>query len=315
MDNENDILLTIYVPTFNHENYIVKALDSILMQETEYKFEVLVGEDCSTDSTREVLKAYEAEHPGKLTVFYREKNMYKSWPNNAHDLKLRAKGKYIVALEGDDFWTDKHKLQKQLSFLEAHPEYYAVAHKCTVVGENNLPNGEEYPSCTDKDYTFSHFFSEVMPGQLATLMYRNFFKDENFDKTLLSIPIPPGDRLLYFSLLCNGKIFCMDDTMSAYRHIVSYGTSFSANFSFNYSTRKPWLLSLRDYAKAHADKKIVALVEYQFLNAIIKAFAKKQITLKEAFSDYKIIKNKAKAILLLVKRIINKEILHKTLYL
>lgn len=315
MDNENDILLTIYVPTFNHENYIVKALDSILMQETEYKFEVLVGEDCSTDSTREVLKAYEAEHPGKLTVFYREKNMYKSSPNNSHDLKLRAKGKYLIALEGDDFWTDEFKLQKQIDFLEKHPEYYAVSHKCTVVGEDGLPNGEEYPSCQDAEYSFKHFFSEIMPGQLATVMYRNYMTDENFDRSLLDKDLCPGDRLMYFSLLCHGKTYCMNETMSAYRHITTHGSSFSANFSFNYSTRKPWLLSLRDYAKAHADKKIVALVEYQFLNAIIKAFAKRQITLKEAFSDYKIIKNKAKAISLLVKRIINKEILHKTLYL
>ena len=106
MDLSNDVILTVYVPTYNHENYITKALDSILMQKTKYNFEVLVGEDCSTDSTRAVLKDYESKHPGKFNIFYREKNMYGSSPNNALDLKLRSRGKYIICLEGDDFLTD-----------------------------------------------------------------------------------------------------------------------------------------------------------------------------------------------------------------
>lgn len=75
--NEYEVpILSIYIPTYNHENYIRKAIDSVLMQKTTYLYEVLVGEDASTDNTKKILKEYEKEHPNKIKVFYREKNMY-----------------------------------------------------------------------------------------------------------------------------------------------------------------------------------------------------------------------------------------------
>mgnify|MGYP004538349555 CR=1 FL=1 len=162
-------MLSVYVPTYNHEKYITRALDSILMQKTEYSYEVLVGEDVSTDSTRAVLKEYEKAHPGKLTVFYREKNMNDMPIWNSLDLKMRARGKYMIALEGDDFWTDDRKLQKQIDFLESHPEYIAVAHNCVVVGADSEPNGEAYPECKDAEYTFAHFLSALCPVSLPPL--------------------------------------------------------------------------------------------------------------------------------------------------
>ena len=87
MNDEQDIILSIIVPTYNHEDYIVEALDSIKMQKTKYKYEVLVGEDASTDNTRQILKQYEMDNPGFLTVFYREKNMSKLPIGNALDLR------------------------------------------------------------------------------------------------------------------------------------------------------------------------------------------------------------------------------------
>ena len=76
MINQDDVILRIYVATYNHEEYIGRALDSILMQKTKYKFEVLIGEDASTDGTRAVLKKYEEQFPGFFTIFYREKNIF-----------------------------------------------------------------------------------------------------------------------------------------------------------------------------------------------------------------------------------------------
>ena len=314
MDLSNDVILTVYVPTYNHENYITKALDSILMQKTKYNFEVLVGEDCSTDSTRAVLKDYESKHPGKFNIFYREKNMYGSSPNNALDLKLRSRGKYIICLEGDDFWTDEFKLEKQINFLETHPEYYAVAHNCTVVGEDSLPNGETYPECKDSEYSYKHFFSEIMPGQLATLMYRNYFKDETFDESLFGKGLIPGDRLLYFSFLCHSKVYCMQETMSAYRHITTHGSSFSATNKFNYLKQKRWHQELMKYAAEHSTKYAVIYTEYQYFYIILKALFLKHISLKQALCDYAEIKHKASVLFIGLKRIINKKILKKKLY-
>ena len=310
----DDIIISIYVATYNHENYIARALDSILMQKTNYKFEVLVGEDCSTDRTREILKEYEKKHPGFFTMFYREKNMYNSECNNQRDLRQRCKGKYIIGLEGDDFWTDENKLQKQVDFLEKNPEYIAVAHNTVVVGEDSEPNGETYPECKDEEYTFKHFFSEIMPGQLTTVICHNYMIDDNFDSAIMNKGLIPGDRLLYFALLCYGKIYCMQETMSAYRHITTHGTSFSATYKFNFAKQKIWQSELIKYAEKHSNKKTVKIAEYQFLNFIIKGVLYKQITLKQAMCEFAEIKYKFSALFIGLKRMINKKILHKKLY-
>lgn len=314
MAENNDIILSIYVPTYNHENYIARALDSILMQKTEYKFEVLVGEDKSTDKTRAVLKEYEKKHPGFFTMFYREKNMHKTACNNAKDLKLRCKGKYIIGLEGDDFWTDENKLQKQIDFLETHPEYIAVAHNCVVVGEDSEPIDEDYPECKDEEYTLKHFFSEIMPGQLATVMYRNYMLDDSFDLELMDKGLTPGDRLMYFSMLCHGKVYCLQEKMSAYRHITAYGSSFSANYRFNYETMSKWQKALISYAKKHCEKKYVKIAEYQYLNLIMQGLANKQIGLGTAFKDFWALEHSISAIFIGIRRLVNKKIFHKTLY-
>lgn len=97
-------MLSIYVATYNHEHYITQALDSIRMQKTKYSYEVLVGEDCSTDNTRAVLKEYEWQHPGIFTIFYRDHNMHREAIGNGLDLKLRCRGNSIV-----NFIRSKHK--------------------------------------------------------------------------------------------------------------------------------------------------------------------------------------------------------------
>ena len=311
----NDIILSVYVATYNHEKYIERALDSILMQKIDYNMEILVGEDCSTDSTREILKEYEKNHPdSRMQIFYREKNMYGSECNNSQDLKLRCRGKYMIALEGDDFWTDENKLQRQVEFLETHPEYIAVAHNCVVVGEDSEPNGEVYQECEDTEYTFKHFFSEIMPGQLATLMYRNYFIDEKFDYSILEKGLSPDDRLMYCALLCHGKIYCIQEKMSAYRHITTHGSSFSATNSFNYERQKRWQNELTEYLRRHCGEREVKISEYQYLNCIMQAVKYKQLTLAQAFKEFCGIEHRFSALLIGVKRLINKKVFHKKLY-
>ena len=314
MNDTNDIMLSIYVATYNHEKYITKALDSILMQKTKYNFEVLVGEDLSTDSTRSVLKEYEKQHPNKFQIFYREKNMHNTECNNSQDLMFRCKGKYIIALEGDDFWIDENKIEKQIDFLENHPEYIAVSHKCVVVGEDSQPNGETYQQCEDEEYTFKHFFSEIMPGQLATVMYRNPMKDSSFDCSILEKKLSPGDRLLYFALLCHGKVFCIQETMSAYRHITTHGSSFSASFRMNYFSQKEWYDELINYAEKHTLKKHVKICIYQKFYGLVYSFLRKQMTFGQFLREFVSIPYKFSIFFITAKRLFNKKILHKKLY-
>ena len=100
----NDIKLSIIVPTYNHERYIEECINSILMQEIDFSYEVLIGEDCSKDSTAQVLRRLEHKLPEEYTIFYREQNMGMGKTGNAWDLQCRAKGEYIITIEGDDFF-------------------------------------------------------------------------------------------------------------------------------------------------------------------------------------------------------------------
>lgn len=308
-------MVSIYVPTYNHENYITRALDSILMQRTEYSYEVFVGEDCSTDGTRAVLQAWEAAHPGVFTILYRQRNMHGSSCSNAADLKRRCTGKYLICLEGDDFWTDPEKLQRQVSFLESHPAYYAVAHHCTVVGRDGLPNGEVYPQCPEEEYTFRHFASDILPGQYTTLLARNYMTDPTVDKTLLSIQGGAGDRRIYFSLLCYGKIHCMQRDMSAYRHITDSGSSFSATNRFDYGAQLREQQAYLDYALAVGDPEAIRCAQFLYLRTVRYGLRKGHTTAKAAFSAALQLPKPLQAAWLLLKRDINCRILHKHLHI
>jgi len=307
--------VSIYVTTYNHENYIERALDSILMQKTRYSYEVLVGEDCSTDGTRRVVQDWERRHPGKFTFFYRETNTYHTDCPNGLDLKLRCKGKYIICLEGDDFWTDPEKLEKQVSFLEAHPEYYAVAHNCTVVGEDSLPNGETYPECKDGDYTLRHFASEIMPGQLTTLLSRNYMTDPDFDRELVLSRSGPGDRNIYFSIACQGKIFCMQQAMSAYRHVTSKGSSYSATYVYGYEREAAPLRNRITFAKRLGNREAERCASFQFLLHARYAMRIRAIGFFRAFREFHSVSCPVRFLPWTVKRDFRRFVTRKTPYI
>lgn len=310
----SEVMVSIFVPTYNHEKYIVQALDSILMQKTQYSYEVFVGEDCSTDNTRQVLKEWELAHPGKFTILYREKNMNKELIYNSLDLKLRCKGKYIIGLEGDDFWTDPEKLEKQVAFLENHPEYYAVAHNCTVVGEDSTPNGEVYPECKDSEYTLRHFASNIMPGQLTTVLSKNYMTDETFDNTLATSPYGPGDRNIYFSMVAQKRVYCMQERMTAYRHITSGGSSFSATNVFRYEKDKKPLWHRIEFAKKHNNREALRYANFLYLMNIRYALLARQISISAALADARKVEKWPSYLSMMLKRDFNRFVLHKTPY-
>lgn len=231
MKYNQEIMLSVICCTYNHERYLRLALDGILMQQTNFTYEILIGEDYSTDNSKGILKEYETKYPNSFIVFYRDKNygQYK----NTYDLYTRARGKYIILLETDDFWISPNKLQKEVDFLENHPQFIAVSHRCIMVNDQNEPLGLQYPECHLKEYTFKEFRKDLLPGQTATIMYRNIHKEKNNKKFLLlndmSYFVGPGDRRKIFTLLANGRIACLPDVMSAYRYVTKGGSSYSAN--------------------------------------------------------------------------------------
>src|SRR5690554_6640453 len=128
--NKSTPLVSICCATFNQASFISQAIESFLSQKTSFKFEIIIHDDASTDGTASIVKKYEQEHPNLIKAIYQKKNQYsqgiKPWPNFVFPI---ARGKYIALCEGDDYWTDPFKLQKQVDFLEANMD---VSLTCTL---------------------------------------------------------------------------------------------------------------------------------------------------------------------------------------
>jgi glycosyltransferase involved in cell wall biosynthesis len=119
-----DITVSIICIAFNHAPYIGKAIDSFLAQKCKFKFEIVIGEDCSKDDTRKICLQYSHKHPGLIRLLSSERNL--GMIANLERTCLEARGEYISICEGDDYWIDSHKLQKQVEFLRENPDYKLV---------------------------------------------------------------------------------------------------------------------------------------------------------------------------------------------
>lgn len=129
----DEILVSIDCITYNHEKYIAEAIDSFLMQKTNFKFEVLIHDDASTDRTSEIIKQYESKYSNLIKPIYQKENQYSKGVNIGCFNIKRAKGKYIALCEGDDYWTDPYKLQKQVDYMENNPECGMCFHAADIV--------------------------------------------------------------------------------------------------------------------------------------------------------------------------------------
>ena len=124
-------MVSVAMITYNHEPFIREAIEGVLMQQTHFPYELVIGEDCSTDRTREICIEYQQKHPDKIRLLLNEKNLG-MMPNFIQTLNA-CSGKYIALCEGDDYWTDTMKLQKQVEFLEGNEEYVLTYHDAKVI--------------------------------------------------------------------------------------------------------------------------------------------------------------------------------------
>ena len=206
--------VSIVMLAYNHERFIEQALDSVLMQETEYEYELIVGEDCSKDCTREIVKRYEEKFQGRMSPLYRDKNL--GMIKNLLDCLTHCTGEYIAMLEGDDFWTDCGKLQKQVDFLETHSEYAACVHNWNIVSACNAFIRKGFEEDSAHDYTLQDVESFALPAQTSTLIVRNIFQEakEKYYRTLVWFLWMPMDRIAVLLMLQYGKILVLPEAAS-----------------------------------------------------------------------------------------------------
>lgn len=172
--------VSVAVITYNMQQYLPQLLDSILMQKTNFPFEIVVDDDHSPDQSRTILLDYQRRFPDRIVLSLRDRNVGGSL--NMYGVLRQCRGKYIAILEGDDWWECEDKLQYQYDFLESHPEYIAMY--CNSWVETSLTETIHHPRrdissplvFTYADYMHSHFFDRL-PNSTDTAFFRNFFKD------------------------------------------------------------------------------------------------------------------------------------------
>lgn len=221
-DLKDDIMISVALITYGQEKYVKQALDSILMQETKYKYEIIIGDDCSKDNTREILLEYQKKFNNKISLILQEKNVGAT--RNIFDLFKKCSGKYITLFEGDDYWIDSKKIQKQVEFLENHYEYLGVSHTFNLVDVNGKFISK-YPDRinTEKFVTINSFLKGDF-FRITTTVFRNIFTgSENKYDVLYRASRNVGDFTLSIILLDLGKIYVLDDCMSVYRVVNKKG--------------------------------------------------------------------------------------------
>ena len=220
MDNTNievaNPLVSILCVTYNHKDYIAQALDSFLMQKTNFKFQVIVGDDCSTDGTTEILKEYAKKYPDIIKPIFREKNIGST--KNSLEVYSNAKTPYVAICEGDDYWIDEYKLQKQVDFLESNPDYAICFHPVKVMydGFDFEKTDEIYP--TQKMIESGTTFELLLKTnfiQTTSVVYRWMFNQTNTRQYFLDIS--PGDWFISLLHAKEGKIKMLPEIMAVYR--------------------------------------------------------------------------------------------------
>lgn len=207
--NDNSIVVSISCITYNHAPYIRQCLDGFMMQQTNFAFEVLIHDDASTDGTTDIIKEYEAKYPDIIKPIYEEENQWVKGRRGSAVFNFpRAKGKYIALCEGDDYWTDPLKLQKQVAALENNPKLIMISHCHDVFlqKQNILQKTTEYE---DFKYSLNDLIHGIWPAQTLTVVFRRNALDK--------IPSRSGDVVLFYFLLKQGEGLRLKESMAIYR--------------------------------------------------------------------------------------------------
>ncbi len=232
---KNSTLVTIASTTYNMEAYIGEAIESWLAQETSFPIEIIISDDGSTDGTCDVVRSYIEKHPNIRLI---STGHIGKMPNFIRSLK-ESKGKYVALCDGDDYWIDTHKLQKQFDFMESHPEFSECFTNSYVIntwsGEKKVAKTQIWDEATTEGLLKHRDNDNVQmsPGHTSTFFFRNQFIQE-YPKWMYGDVMT--DFPLYMLMSRYGKAKFINDITSVYRHRLD-GVS-SKNYSFERNTRR-----------------------------------------------------------------------------
>lgn len=210
--SEQQPKVSVLMITYNHEHYIAQAIESVLMQQTDFSFEIVIGEDCSTDRTREIVLDFQRRFPDKIRTLLPDANL--GMHENFFQTLRACQGQYIALLEGDDYWTSSQKLQVQVDFLDNHADYVLCFHQVLVISEQDEfvpfinPSNLRYQILQIQDMISSN------PIITCSVVFKNNIIKE-FPRRLLSLKMV--DWPLFLLLANYGKFRFIETQMATYR--------------------------------------------------------------------------------------------------
>ena len=236
--NTDKIDVSVVMLTYFCKDYVAKAIDTILEQETDYTFEIVIADDYSTDGTREVLKQYEKEYPDIIKVIYNDKNL--GITNNSFNARCNCRGRYITWATGDDYWIDKDKIQWQVDFLDSHSEFFAVGAVLEARFDDEETAYAVYPGKKYQNTTIT--LDMYLKGAMFStggLMMPNEFLTEEGRKFFSIVPQASSyidDATECILILSKGPVFISEKRSTVHR--VHRITTDKKNYNSRYSTRQ-----------------------------------------------------------------------------
>ena len=214
-------VISVWVITYNHAEFIRACLDSILLQRTNYSLEVCIGEDDSTDGTREICQEYAKRYPDVIRLFLRDRcdprrlNSVGVWQFNFIETFRACQGRYIATCDGDDYWCDPNKLQTQVDYLEAHPEFSGCFHKIARVDAKGSVICADcgYPPRRQESYSLNYLLRHSNFSPMLSTVFRN--RGDIAPEWIMEAPF--GDMVVHAGNLRHGNYGFIDKVMGCYR--------------------------------------------------------------------------------------------------
>jgi hypothetical protein len=206
--------LSVHMPAYNHEPYIAEAIESVLSQKTDFRFELVIGEDCSTDGTRAVARDYAQRYPEDIILLEHSHNLG-IWENDQSIIRA-CRGKYIAWLEGDDYWCSENKLQRQVDLLDSHLEMSACFHRAGAVSDTPLPvTWRDGPAGSKAIYTLDDLLEQGHFIPSCTAVFRSALAHP----PMLWTRKTPFLEVTYFAYFAqHGVIGFLDEKLAMFRY-------------------------------------------------------------------------------------------------
>ena len=279
--NKEEIKVSILCLVYNHEAYLRECLDGFIKQKTNFRFEAIIHDDCSTDKSKQIIEEYAEKYPNIIIPIYENENQYSKGIKIITEILMpNMRGKYFALCEGDDYWIDEYKLQKQFDFMEEHKQYSLCTHNALLVDVNSNTVGKVEPTLNNRDIPCEEFIING-GGFIAT---NSIFAPSYLTKQLPEyFKIRSADYTWQIYLSSQGKTYCFSEYMSAYR--INVPGSWTRRNMNNENKITEWLCKNNELLKA-----INKETNNKYQNAINERIIKNQISIYEMTGNYKMLK-------------------------